>query len=86
MVCKSANNFKLDVMSCFCNKLAGSNQRGRLSLSSQRIVAGMKCVKFEKTFPLGAELKSPPPSGKWDCVLKEPGVFTHLGPNSQTHG
>lgn len=62
-----------------------SNQYGRLSLSSQRIVAGVKFIKFEKPLLLGAELKSLPQSGKWNCILKKPGVCILLGTKLHTH-
>lgn len=63
----------------------GSNQYGRLSLSSQRIVAGMKFIKFEKPSLLGAESESLPRSGKWNCILKKPGVFILLGTKSRAY-
>lgn len=62
-----------------------SNQYGRLSLSSQRIVAGIKFVKSEKTFLLGAALDTLPQSSKLNCILKKPGVFILLGIKSHTH-
>ena len=62
-----------------------SNQYRRLSLSSQRTVAGMKFIKSEKPFLLGAALDPLPQSNKSNFILKKPGVFILLGIKSHTH-
>lgn len=62
-----------------------SNQYGRLSLSSQRIIAGMKFIKSEKPFLLGATLDSLPQSNKSNCILKKPGSLFFLASKSHTH-
>ena len=51
----------------------------------QKIVAGMKFIKFEKPSLLGAKSESLPQRGKWKHILKKLGVFILLGTKSHTH-